>query len=489
MNPVRSHARAKDASPKDLGGATSYGMKKADLFFNVVRLPVDFGMLLLAGLAAYLLRTQVLASLRPVYFQLNLPLFSYMSLVTIVALVFIGAYAISGLYSMKIRIGKAEEFLKVIVASSAGIMLVIIFIFLRQALFNSRFLVLGAWILAMLFVAIGRLLVRYFQHVAVTRYNFGIQRVVLIGNDAVAQGLKEQLTQHLDTGYRIIAHWETPQLEALAGLGDTVDEVLLITPHYADGTIVDLVDFCHEHHIVFKFVPNLYQTLTKHLDVDTIGTVPVIELKRTLLDGWGKVFKRMVDLVGATVGLVIFSPVFLVIAVAIKLDTPGPVFARLPRISKSKRFILYKFRGMIAYDPDGGAESLKASLSELNERQDGPLFKIKNDPRITRVGKVIRKYRLDELAQFINVLRGDMSLVGPRPHQPDEVARYQKHHKKVLAIKAGATGLAQVSGSSDLSFDEEVTLDSFYIENWSMTMDFKIIFRTIFKMLRDHSAV
>ena len=222
-----------------------------------------------------------------------------MSLVAVVSVVFIIAYAISGLYSMKVRIGKAEELLKIILASSSGIMLVIIFIFLQQALFNSRFLVLGAWILAIVFVALGRLLVRYFQHVAVTRYDFGIQRAVLIGNDTVAQGLKEQLIQRPDSGYRIIAHWESPQLEALAALGDTVDEVLLVTPNYADGTIVDLVDFCHEHHIVFKFVPNLYQTLTKHLDVDTIGMVPVIELKRTPLDGWGKVFKRVIDIIVA----------------------------------------------------------------------------------------------------------------------------------------------------------------------------------------------
>ncbi len=446
-------------------------------------------MLILAGLTAYLLRTQVLASLRPVYFQLNLPLLSYMSLVAVVSVVFIIAYAISGLYSMKVRIGKAEELLKIILASSSGIMLVIIFIFLQQALFNSRFLVLGAWILAIVFVALGRLLVRYFQHVAVTRYDFGIQRAVLIGNDTVAQGLKEQLIQRPDSGYRIIAHWESPQLEALAALGDTVDEVLLVTPNYADGTIVDLVDFCHEHHIVFKFVPNLYQTLTKHLDVDTIGMVPVIELKRTPLDGWGKVFKRVIDIIVALLGLVILSPLFLILVIAVKSDTPGPVFARLKRVSKNKEFLLYKFRSMIAHDPDGGAESLKASLSELNERRDGPLFKIKNDPRVTRIGRFIRRTRIDELPQLLNILKGDISLVGPRPHQPDEIARYQKHHKKVLAIKAGATGLAQVSGSSDLPFDEEVTLDSFYIENWSMGMDFKIIFRTVFKMLHDHSAV
>jgi len=433
-------------------------MKKADLFFNVIRLPIDFGMLLLAGLTAYLLRTQILASLRPVYFELNLPLINYMSLVLLVALVFICAYAVSGLYSMKVRIGKAEELLKIIVASSAGVMLVIIFIFLRQALFNSRFLVLGAWFLAIIFVAIGRLLIRYFQHVAVTRYNFGIQRVVLIGNDIVAQGLKDQLTKHPDTGYRIIAHWETPQLESLAEFGDTVDEVLLITPSYADVTVIDLVDFCHEHHIVFKFVPNLYQTLTKHLDVDTIGAVPVIELKRTPLDGWGS-------------------------------ETSGPVLIRQERVSGKNKFFLLKFRSMIAVDPDGSADSLKEGLLELNERQAGPLFKIKNDPRVTKIGRFIRRTRIDELPQFWNVLKGDISLVGPRPHLPNEINKYEKHHKKVLAIKAGATGLAQISGSSDLDFDEEVTLDSFYIENWSMSMDLKIIFCTIFKMLHDHSAV
>lgn len=471
------------------GHVNIYIVKKADLFFNVIRLPVDFGMLVLAGLVTYILRTQALAGLRPVYFQLNLPLLNYMSLVIMVALVFIGTYAISGLYSMKVRIGKAEELLKVIVASSAGIMLVIIFIFLRQALFNSRFLVLGAWILAMIFVVIGRLLIRYFQHVAVSRYNFGIQRVVLIGSDAVAQGLKEQLNRNPDTGYRIVDHWETPQLEALARLGDTVDEVLLITPNYADATVIDLVDFCHEHHIVFKFVPNLYQTLTKHLDVDAIGTVPVIELKRTPLDGWGRVFKRVIDIISAGLGLLIFSPVFLIISILIKSGTRGPILIRQERISGKNKFFLLKFRSMIAVDPDGSADSLKEGLWELNERQSGPLFKMKNDPRVTRIGRFIRRTRIDELPQFWNVLKGDISLVGPRPHLPNEINKYEKHHKKVLAIKAGATGLAQISGSSDLAFDEEVNLDSFYIENWSMSMDFKIIFRTIFKMLHDHSAV
>jgi len=151
---------------------------------------------------------------------------------------------------------------------------------------------------------------------------------------------------------------------------------------------------------------------------------------------------------------------------------------------KNKIFNLLKFRSMIQ-----NAEELKQYLATFNERRDGPLFKIKNDPRITGVGKFLRKYRIDELPQFWNIFKGEISLVGPRPHQPDEIEKYRKDHKRVLAIKAGATGFAQVSGSSDLPFDQEVALDVFYIENWSLLLDFKIILKTIWKMVNDRSAV
>ena len=135
------------------------------------------------------------------------------------------------------------------------------------------------------------------------------------------------------------------------------------------------------------------------------------------------------------------------------------------------------------------AEELKPLLAAFNERDDGPLFKMKYDPRVTGTGSLMRKIRIDELPQLYNVLRGEMSLVGPRPHQPDEVVKYEKHHKKVLSVKAGATGLAQVSGSSNLPFEEEVFLDSFYLENWSFFQDIKIILKTVVKMLSDKSAV
>jgi lipopolysaccharide/colanic/teichoic acid biosynthesis glycosyltransferase len=134
------------------------------------------------------------------------------------------------------------------------------------------------------------------------------------------------------------------------------------------------------------------------------------------------------------------------------------------------------------------AEVFKKKLMEYNERKDGPLFKMKDDPRITRVGRILRKVRLDEFPQLINVLKGEISLVGPRPHQPDEIARYEKHHKKVLLIKSGMTGLAQTGGSSDLPFEEEVKLDVHYVENWSLKKDIYILLKTFLVLFTDRSA-
>ena len=468
-------------------------VKKADLYFNVARLPVDFLMLLAAGVTTYLLRTRILSAFRPVLFQFDLPLGRYLSLVVAMSFLFIAAFAISGLYSLKTRRNLAQEFSRIAIASSAGIMVVIIMVFLRQALFNSRFLVLGAWFFAIIFVFLGRVLVRRFQMYAVLRHDFGIHKVLLIGNDQVTERIASEIAMSPSFGYRIIRQLSDPALADVrqAAGNPGVDEVILANPNYPADRIVELVDFCHEQHIIFKFVPNIYQTLTTHFDVDVIGEVPLIELKRTALDGWGRVFKRCFDIVGSSLALIALSPLFAVVAFAIKWETYGPVFVRLKRVSGNREFGLLKFRSMIAIDTDGLAHSLNAYYRSVrNDRPEaGPLWKMKDDPRITRVGKFIRKYRIDEFPQFWNVLKGDISIVGPRPHQPDEIAKYQKHHKKVLAIKAGATGLAQVSGSSDLPFEEEVALDSLYIENWTLWMDLKILFTTFLKVLRDRSAV
>lgn len=468
-------------------------MKRSDFVFTVLLPPADFVMLLTAAVATYLLRTEILSAFRPVLFEFNLPLVRYVAISALASLGFIAAFAVVGLYSFK-RLRLAEEFGKIVVGCSAGILAVIMYIFLRQELFDSRFLILGGWFFAIAFVTLGRSLVRLVRRRAVARWGFGVHRLVIVGADETARALAAAIEEDAGLGYRVVARCDRPDLAEIQTLAEAggVDEVMVADPNFPPEDIVALVDFCNERHLVFKFIPNIYQTLTANAEADTIARRPVIELKRTPLDGWGRVAKRGFDVVASFFGLIFLSPLFAVMATAIKWDTPGPVFARLKRVSKNKQFVMYKFRSMISTDPDGTAHSLNSYFRSLgNDRPDaGPLWKMRDDPRITRVGKFIRRWRLDELGQLINILRGEMSLVGPRPHQPDEIARYAKHHKRVLAVKAGATGLAQASGSSELPFEEEVKLDTFYIENWSLWLDMKILFKTLLKVLsRDRGAV
>ena len=462
-------------------------MKKSDLVFNAVRLPFDFVLLFAAGITNYLLRTKIVSFFRPVYFEFNLSFSQYCYLLLIVSFIFLASYAVSGLYSMKNKISRIEELLKIIVASSAGIMMVIIYIFLRQELFNSRFLVLGGWFFSIVFVFVGRLMVRKFEAYSLRRFNFGSHKTMLIGQNSAAILILEQMKGDQLSG-RIVKHLLNPEIdEVTSAVGNPgIEEVILADSNYPSHKVLELIDFCNDNHLTFKFVPNVYHSLSSNFEVTNIRGLPLIELKRTSLDGWGRILKRLFDVFAALLSLIILSPLFLILAFAIKWETEGPVFARLKRVSRNSEFILYKFRSMV----DNAHEFNEYLRSITNDRLEaGPLWKLKNDPRITKVGKLIRKTRIDEFAQLWNVLKGDMSLVGPRPHQPDEIARYEKHHKKVLAIKAGATGLAQVSGSSDLPFEQEVVLDSFYIDNWSLLLDIKIILKTVFKVLNDRSAV
>jgi len=460
-------------------------MKKSELIFNVVLVPVDFAMLISAGITTYFLRTQILSVFRPVLFEFNLPLEKYFLLVLAVSAVFIITYAISGLYSLRSTRSVIEEFFKVAIASSAGIMAVIIYIFLSRELFDSRFLVIGAWILSIVFVSVGRFLVKQVQKSLVAKRDYGVNKVMIIGEDDISNKIAQAMSTNPEFGYRLVKQLANPEVaEVKSAIGNPgIDEVILANPNYPQDKVLEIVDFCHENHLIFRFVPNIYQTLTTNATVDTFAGIPIVELKRTALGGWGSVIKRLVDVSGSVFGLIVLLPSFLIIAFMIKWETEGPIFVKLDRMSKNKKFKLLKFRSMI-----NNAAKYKHLLTGLNDRSDGPLFKIRNDPRITKIGKFIRKTRIDELPQFWNVLRGDISLVGPRPHEPGEIEKYQKHHRNVLAIKAGATGLAQVSGSSDLSFEKEVAIDILYIESWSLFGDIKIIIKTFLKMFRDKSA-
>ncbi len=197
-----------------------------------------------------------------------------------------------------------------------------------------------------------------------------------------------------------------------------------------------------------------------------------------------RISKRIVDFFGAILGLIFILPFSPFIVIAIFLEDGGPVIIKLPRVSLGKIIGVYKFRSMKI-----DANEQKKNLLHLNERSDGPFFKIKNDPRLTGVGKVTRKFRLDEFPQLINVLKGELSLVGPRPHEEAEIEKYPKEFEFLKLEKAGVTGLSQVNGASSLPFLKELELDSFYVKNKSLWMDLKIIFKTLSVLFFDPTAV
>ncbi len=196
-----------------------------------------------------------------------------------------------------------------------------------------------------------------------------------------------------------------------------------------------------------------------------------------------RTIKRLTDIVGSLIGLIVFAIAYIPVGIAIKLEDRGPILIKLPRVSKGEIIQLYKFRSMMI-----DAARLKKGLLHMNERNDGPFFKIKNDPRLTKVGRIIRKFRIDELPQFINVLKNELSLVGPRPHEQGELSNYPKEFTILIKAKAGITGLSQVSGASSLPFLKEITLDKEYLEKQTLWLDFKILIKTIWIMFFDPSA-
>jgi exopolysaccharide biosynthesis polyprenyl glycosylphosphotransferase len=252
-----------------------------------------------------------------------------------------------------------------------------------------------------------------------------------------------------------------------------VDEIFFTSPT-DQGIVRDVLEKARVHGVDFRLVPDFYGGLAWSSPIEYIGQFPTIPLHCGSVPEAGLMLKRLLDVTFSTFTLLLLSPFLFVVALAIKLDSKGPVFYASERIGKKGRvFKCYKFRTMVV-----DAEERRADMMHLNER-DGVLFKIANDPRITAVGRFLRKYSLDELPQFFNVLRGDMSVVGPRPPIASEVKEYKLSHLRRLDVTPGITGLWQVQGRQDPSFDSYVSLDLTYIENWSIWLDLKIIVRTV----------
>jgi exopolysaccharide biosynthesis polyprenyl glycosylphosphotransferase len=318
----------------------------------------------------------------------------------------------------------------------------------------------------------------------------GTRNVLIVGTGPEAHALRHHLDsiRHLGYTFKGFIDFPGPGSRFTAASGDVVgtldtlfqqarkqfvDEVFFTTP-CERGIVQDVLDQARIHGVDLRVIPDMYDGLAWDSPIEYVGQFPTIPLHCGRVPEVGLLLKRWLDVVLSILALILLSPVMLAVAIVVKLDSHGPILYFSERIGKKGRvFRCTKFRTMVL-----DADKRRADVMHMNER-DGVLFKISNDPRITNVGRFLRKYSLDELPQFFNVLRGDMSIVGPRPPLASEVREYKLSHLRRLDVTPGITGLWQVQARQDPSFDSYISLDVTYIENWSIWLDLKILARTV----------
>ncbi|QQS61507.1 MAG: sugar transferase [Candidatus Moraniibacteriota bacterium] len=462
-------------------------MKRSELFFSGIQVPIDFLAIALAATTAYWIRNIP----EVIIFNNRLYEFSYGDYINVVLLIIpflLGIFAFEGLYSIRITRSFISEIGRVFRALSIGLVIVIVMIFLQNEWFASRFIILATWILATFYVVIFRFILLFIQRQLLLRRGIGVHRVLLINGSEKTKFFSRVLGSIPKLGYRVVDIVEGINLRQIKDVRKKmgIDEIILCDPSVPDDLQEKLIDYCSIHNIGYLYVPTSIQA--SKIRLRTFEGEPVFEVTHTPLDGWGKILKRIFDIVASSLLILLSFPIMMIIAILIKLEDPdGPIVFKNDRVgADGKIFRLFKFRYMkwrysTSVENPHYEEALayeKELIKKRNTRK-GPIYKIKDDPRKTRIGKIIERLSLDELPQFFNVWLGSMSLVGPRPHQNREVEKYREYHRRLLTIKPGITGMAQVSGRSDLDFEDEFRLDLFYIENWSLSLDILLCLRTI----------
>ena len=482
--------------------------KRSELFFSVILVPIDFLALLAAFVAAYLIRVRVDG--RPVAHQIGGHEFVQIVLILLPAWIFI--FAISGLYSQSSLRGRLDEVGKVFVAVSGGVMFTILLDFLQpNSLFPSKAVPIYAYGLGLLFVLTARTVVRALQR-WLFNFGIGVHNALIIGSGDLAQRLAKDL-QLTRSGYRLLgcvdpargAAKRMPGLAVYSKFSDAIetvgrvplDEIIQADSGLEQDEVLELVNYATNHHITYRFVPNQFGLYATNSALGSLAGVPMIEIRLTPLEGWGRIAKRTFDLIGAVLAIVLLSPVFVSLYVLVKIKEPdGPVFYRHRRLSRNgKEVYIFKFRTMMWKYSDGPDRPYKNALETFKAmgREDlipefNKVQKVEDDPRVSRFGRFLRKTSLDELPQLFNVLLGDMSMVGPRPIIPMELEHYGDRSASFLALKPGCTGLWVISGRSDISYEDRVKLDIYYVENWSLMLDLKILVKTVLTVINGRGA-
>ena len=466
--------------------------RKADGIFAFALVINDLIMVALSFYLAYWLR-QLIAIPPPVEIA---PFADYVGMMAIQVITMLVLYFFSRLYDVKRSMPRLDEFYRIFAATSIGTVITIAsttFLFKNTALELDfpRAMIIYAWLLTVILVTASRTLLVLVRN-WLRRRGLWSDRLLIVGTGDVGRMILQKVRQMPRLGYEVVGFidGDDPPVEeimgvpVLGGIDDIpelikaheIEEVIIGRPELAHQEVLAIISRCERGQVGIKIFPDLFQIIATELSIGDLGGLPLLTVRDVALRGWKLTLKRAVDLAGSGVGLIILSPVLMLIGVIIKLDSPGPVFYAQERMGlDAKPFWCLKFRSM-----------------RTDAEKDGPGWTVESDPRVTRLGRLIRRFSIDELPQLINVFVGDMSLVGPRPERPvyvdqfrRSIPRYMDRHRE----KAGMTGWAQVNGlRGDTSIAERTKYDLWYIENWSLWLDFKIILRTFFSAVGDRHA-
>ena len=418
------------------------------------------------------------------------------------------------LYRVRGEFSFVDDAIRIFKAAAIGSLLIVAAAFLYRGGFEFRAFsyARGVFVVDFVFVLLSVGLIRLFSRSVQTfvrTRQINLIPTLVVGRGHEASLFIREMRERPALGYRVIGVIDTnapeinhddtyegvPVVGKLEELPEAIrdsgaNEVIIADPQVNGDALFEVMMRCGRRRgVEFRIAPSLFNCLPRKTEIDQIGVLPMIRLFREPLSSGARILKRTSDLMISALAIALFFPLWLLIAILIKLDSKGPVFYTQERVGMDGRlFLLYKFRTMVAgADSELHREYQRAFIAGRAEANLGnekkPTYKLLADPRITRVGRFLRKTSLDEVPQLLNVLLGDMSIVGPRPPIPYEVEAYELWHRKRLDMKPGLTGLWQVSGRNRLPFEEMVRLDLFYIENWSLLLDMKIILRTGYVML------
>lgn len=469
----------------------------ASLIYSIILVFGDFLALIAAFSAAYILRFRLLEDGKTATVGGENFVFAILSILPIWLLI----HAFIGLYRQEIYEKRFVEIGRLMVGAAIGTMAVISYsFFVDETLLPGRLVPLYALGLGFVLLVIFRTLARVVRH-TLYRFGSGVSNILVIGDTHVSESMALVAGDTRHTGLRVlgvvglqhprIKHFESFET-ALAKLKDVPIHGIIQTELYRDQLKNDeILRYAQTHHVSYRFVPGNGDLFVGNIAVELFAGLPVIAVHQTALIGWGRVIKRLFDLFVTTIGMAVALPLMLLIGTVMLIFNPkGGVFFRQTRLTRFNReFTVYKLRTQYKkYDgttPEQAFALMGKPQLAKKYRDNGDF--LAKDPRVTRIGRFLRATSLDELPQLFNVLKGDISLVGPRALVPHELNAYEKKHS-ILSVKSGLTGLAQISGRRDINFEERRKLDVYYVQNWSFWLDVSILVRTIRTVLSGSGA-